>query len=405
MFREQDLQGGLLTSATPCRSNSYLWAMPIYDYIIIGTGASGLLLADALGNDSFFRHKEILLLDKDQKTKNDRTWCFWEKGEGDFDAILHKTWPKIHFAGKKTALQRSIRPYQYKMLRGVDFYRHYLKKIKGFENITFINDKVISVAETEESICVRGEKETYLGQVLFDSRFDYRDLKMQKKYPVLQQHFLGWFVKTDRPVFLPDQATFMDFSIPQRGNTRFMYVLPFSETEALVEYTLFSETVLPKEEYESAINVYLNDLNAGGYEILETEKGNIPMSCYDFSKGNTDRILKIGIAGGWAKPSTGYTFYNSTKKVQKLVKYLKIGKPLSKFQQKNRFWFYDLLLLDILQRDNSLGRPIFASMFMKRSPQLIFKFLDEDTSIWEDFKIIMACPKIPFIKALFRRLL
>ena len=52
-----------------------------YDYIIIGAGASGLLLADAMGNDSFFADKKILILDKEAKKTNDRTWCYWEKGK------------------------------------------------------------------------------------------------------------------------------------------------------------------------------------------------------------------------------------------------------------------------------------------------------------------------------------
>jgi len=41
-------------------------------------------------------------------------------------------------------------------------------------------------------------------------------------------------------------------------------------------------------------------------------------------------------------------------------------------------------------------------MFKKGNPALIFKFLDEETSLIEDFKVILKCPKIPFIKALFR---
>ncbi|HEX7868952.1 MAG TPA: lycopene cyclase, partial [Chryseobacterium sp.] len=35
-------------------------------------------------------------------------------------------------------------------------------------------------------------------------------------------------------------------------------------------------------------------------------------------------------------------------------------------------------------------------------PKLIFKFLDEETSLIEDFQVILKCPKVPFIKALFR---
>ncbi|WP_343487103.1 lycopene cyclase family protein [Allomuricauda sp. d1] len=378
--------------------------MPTYDYIIIGAGASGLLLADAMGNDGFFGDKSILLIDKNLKNQNDRTWCFWEKGEGQFEDILHQTWPYIHFVSQEISLNQTIAPYIYKMLRGIDFYTHYFERIASHQNITHLQDEILAIQENDGSATVQGKNNVYSGRQVFDSRFDYRELKKQSKFPVLQQHFLGWFVKTEQPVFDTKTATFMDFSIPQKRNTRFMYVLPFSETEALVEYTLFSETVLAKEEYETAIKTYLKNLNAGDYKILDTEQGNIPMTCFDFSKGNSDRILKIGIAGGWAKASTGFTFYNSTKKVDKLIEYLKASKPLSKFPRKNRFWFYDLLFLDVLYQHNHLGSRVFESLFKKRNSQLVLQFLDEDTSFWEDLKVMWACPKGPFIKALFRRI-
>lgn len=374
--------------------------MPLYDYIIIGAGASGLLLADALGKDDFFKDTSILLLDKEEKKTNDRTWCFWERDEGDFETILHKKWPNIYFGGADLRLSTPIAPYQYKMIKGADFYEYYVKRIKGYPNIECRQEEVIAITEQT----VQTKDNTFLGKHIFNSVFDYTNLFKQDKYPVLQQHFLGWFVKTEKAVFNANEATFMDFSIPQKGNTRFMYVLPFSKTEALVEYTLFSEHVLKTEAYEEAIVAYLQDLDCGTYKIKEKEKGNIPMSCFDFAQKNTTSLLHIGIAGGWAKPSTGYTFYNTSKKVRALVAHLKRGKPLNKFHSRNRFWFYDLLLLDILQRDNNLGRSIFESMFKKRKPQLILKFLDEDTSFWEELKVIWACPKWPFLKSLILRL-
>ena len=113
-----------------------------------------------------------------------------------------------------------------------------------------------------------------------------------------------------------------------------MYVLPFSRREALVEYTLFSEKILDKEEYELAIKDYLSNMGIKSYQIIEVEQGNIPMTCHDFTKENTNRVLKIGTAGGWAKASTGYTFYSSVKKVKKLVAHLKDNKPLSSFKVK-----------------------------------------------------------------------
>ncbi len=379
--------------------------MQSYDYIIIGAGASGLLLANALGSDDFFRNRSILILEKANKTTNDRTWCFWEKGPGPFDNILHKNWNKIHFQGNHLNIKPDVAPYSYKMLRGIDFYNHYLKKIKAYTNITLIHDEIHSVEEVKDGVIVKGENTTYQSLQLFDSRFDYAKLKQESTFPVLQQHFVGWFIKTKEPVFDDKAPTFMDFSIPQKRNTRFMYVLPLSPKEALVEYTLFSENVLIKEEYEQAIQKYLLDkFGTDAFEILEKEQGNIPMTCFDFSKENTDRVLKIGMAGGWAKASTGYTFYSSFKKVNQLVDYIKKDKPLSRFNRKSRFWFYDLLLLDILQKNNHLGSSIFESLFKKRKPQLIFKFLDEETNIFEEV-FIMAAPKPwPFIKALFNRL-
>ena len=379
--------------------------MKDFDYIIVGAGASGLMLANELGSDPYFHNKRILLLDKDQKQTNDRTWCFWEQGEGAFDDIVNRTWDAIHFAGKEYKARIPIRPYRYKMIRGIDFYEHYLSKLKSYKNLTFLTTEVKSIEDQGKEVLVKTNDGQYIGSKVFSSVFDGSGLTNQTRYPVLQQHFIGWFVKTKANIFDPDVATFMDFSIPQKGNTRFMYVLPFSEKEALVEYTLFSENLLPEEEYENAIRDYLKeDLQCDDYEIKVKEKGKIPMTSYNFKQHNTANLLHIGIAGGWAKASTGYTFQSSAKKVQKLVKHLKAERPFSSFDKRSRFWFYDLLLLDILKRDNSQGRRIFESIFKKRSPQLLFKFLDEETNFWEELKTMSGSPTWLFLDALRRRI-
>ncbi|MEM9362657.1 MAG: lycopene cyclase family protein [Bacteroidota bacterium] len=379
--------------------------MSHYDYIIVGAGASGLLLADALGSDDFFTSKSILLIDKAKKVQNDRTWCFWEAGEGTFDHLLLKSWPKIYFAGKDLRLSTSIAPYIYKMLRGIEFYTYFNQRIKSYTNITRIQEEVTAVNELEKHVEVATKNNTYQGHIVFNSMFSYDSLPQQKKYPVLQQHFLGWFIKVEKPTFNAEEATFMDFSIPQKGNTRFMYVLPFSETEALFEYTLFSEEVLEKSEYENAIKDYLEEHYQNlSYTITEKEQGSIPMTAYPFHQKNTDTHMYIGIAGGWAKPSTGFTFYSTSKKVKKLVEYLKQSKPLSRFHKKDKFWFYDMLLLDVIFKNNHLGQSIFESLFTKRKASLILKFLDEDTSLWEDVKMMSSPKAIPFVKALLGRI-
>lgn len=376
-----------------------------YDYIIIGAGASGLLLADAMLNDSFFDHKKILLLDKEAKNTNDRTWCFWEEDKGQFESIIHKKWDSVHFQGDDVLKRTNISPYSYKMIRSIDFYNYYLTKIKDCSNITFITDEVVNIDEDNMEVSVKTSTETYKGKYVFNSLFNYKMATKQKKYPVLQQHFVGWVIKTEKPIFNASEVTYMDFSIPQKGNTRFMYVLPYSSNTALIEYTLFSDKLLPKEEYEVAIKEYiLNRFQCETYEIIEKEAGSIPMTVYDFSEHHTNRIRYIGTAGGWAKPSTGYTLMSTVNKIPKLIELIKQGTPLKKMKHKKKFRFYDMLFLDVLNHDNGNGHIIFESIFKSLKPQMVFKFLDEKTSFKEDIVYINSCPKAPFIKAFFKRL-
>ncbi|NNK19890.1 MAG: hypothetical protein HKP07_01190, partial [Flavobacteriaceae bacterium] len=314
---------GKIDTINICTLATLQESMTEYDFIIIGAGAAGLMLADGLGKDPAFRDKSILLLDKDDKTRNDRTWCFWEEGAGPFDHILHKQWPQIYFAGKKHQETYSISPYSYKMVRGIDFYQHYLEKIASYHNVSFKNEAVVESLNTKNvGVKIGTDKNWYFAKQVFDSGWKLSDLNQLKrfpKYPILQQHFIGWFIKTKEQVFDPSRATFMDFSVAQKGNTRFMYVLPFSETYALVEYTLFSGSVLSTKEYEEAIIEYMDThYKEVKYEVVEKERGSIPMTCLDFTELNYGHVYRIGTAGGWSKPSTGYTFNNTAKKTEEL---------------------------------------------------------------------------------------
>ena len=125
------------------------------------------------------------------------------------------------------------------------------------------------------------------------------------------------------------------------------------------------------------------------------------MSCYPFWKKNTQNVINIGTAGGWSKASTGFTFMSSDKKSTDLVAFLQKETDFRKFHKKSKFWFYDLLLLDILDRKNEMGSTIFSSLFRKENPNLIFKFLDEETSYREDIEVMWKCPAPPFIMAVF----
>ena len=378
--------------------------MQHYHYIFTGSGLSALMTVYEMLLSGKFDDKSILLIDENTKKANDRTWCLWDE-HNLFDEIVSKKWNQAIFANEKFNRVLELTPYQYKKINGLDFYELVFKKISEHKNIHFLNQKVVDYSELDNHCVVKTETETLTCNKIFNSIYNPEAVKSQNKFPLIQQHFIGWFIKSKEAVFTPNCATFMDFSVEQKGNTRFMYVLPTSENEALLEYTLFSKNLLSKEEYEAEIEKYIQNLGITEYEIIEKEQGNIPMTCYPFWKHNTKNIVNIGSAGGWTKASTGYTFKNASKKSKALVQFLKSESDFTKFHKKDKFWFYDLLLLDILSSKNELGSKIFSSMFKKGDSTVIFKFLDEETSIWDDLQVIWRCPKMIFVKALIGRIL
>ena len=372
-----------------------------YDYIICGAGASGLLLSNSMINDDFFNDKKILIIEKDKKNKNDRTFGFWENKKSLLDELVFKEWEYAEFKDSSFHNSFLLEPFKYKMIKSSKFYSHIGKKISNASNFTYLHSNIKSIDQKNK--LVKTDDGNFQSSIIFSSIYDDQKLDF-KKYPLLKQHFIGWTIQTKDQCFDDNKITFMDFSVDQQNEIRFMYVLPFSKNKALVEYTLFSSSTIEDDEYETEIKNYLKINKILDYNVLEKEKGVIPMTCYPFFKKNTDSFFKIGTAGGWTKPSTGYTVKNSIDKIDLIISYLKKDKPLSKINFKNRFWYYDLLFLDVLIDSKGKGSKVFSDLFKNNDPIKIFKFLDERTSFTEELSIFLSVNVVVFVKSLIKRI-
>ena len=358
-----------------------------------------------VSNDSYYNDKSILILDPDfPKIKNDRTLCFWDKKKSDWDSLLTSSWENVIFKNGLEEKSLDLNPLNYKMLSSISFYKYTNSIIKNNTNIQVLNDKVLNFKDYKSHCLVETNKKTFKSSKVFNSILDWNSIKNDQKFPLLIQHFEGWVIKTKNNFFDSEKATFMDFSIDQNSTTQFMYILPFSKTEALVEYTLFSKKLLDENKYKSAIEDYLFESGIKNYIIKSKEAGKIPMTCFPFFESNTKNILNIGSAGGWSKPSTGYTFKNIDKNTSKIIDFVKSNSSFKNFINKNRFWFYDLIFLDVLYEKNHLGKNLFSNMFKKNDPKTIFKFLDNKSSFFEELKIMLSFPKTIFLSAVVKRL-
>jgi len=370
-----------------------------FDYIICGGGASGLLLSNALLSDKHFNDKKILIIEKESKTDNDKTFGFWNDKESVLDNIVFKEWEYAEFIDSNSHNSFLLSPYKYKMIKSNEFYLYIGDKISKASNFTYLNSTVNEIDQVNNT--VKTNDGEFSSSIIFSSIYNEVSFK---KYPLLKQHFIGWTIETKNESFDDNKITFMDFSVDQKDEIRFMYILPFSKNKALIEYTLFSSDIISDDEYEKEIKAYLKRRNILNYSIVEKEKGMIPMTCYPFFENNTDTYFQIGTAGGWSKPSTGYTIKNSIEKIDIIINSLKLNKPLSKIRFKNRFWYYDLLFLDVLIASKGKGSQVFSDLFKNNDPIKIFKFLDEKTSVMEELSIFLSVDIKTFVRSLIKRI-
>lgn len=373
-----------------------------FDYLIIGNGLAGLQLALGFSNDSFFDGYTIGLIDPSHKTTNDKTWSFWEQGAGKWDAIVEQVWHTAKFESDKLSLRLPLHDYHYKTIRSIDFYRYAKEQLLAKSNFHFILDKIQTIEENN-GVTVIGDKQRYTAKHVFDSRIPKEFYTQQSKYILIQQHFKGLVIETEAPSFQPDTFTMMDYRFQYKDSTSFIYVLPFSETKALVEFTFFTPDTVETKIYDDAVKDYLDrELSLKNYHIIETEAGNIPMTDFPFWNYHTNNVTKIGTGGGWVKGSTGYSFKHTEKNVSKLIENIKAGeKPsLNLFQKK--FKFYDKIFLTVLHDENEKGVWIFEQFYSENSIKTMFRFLDEETSFSEDLAIMKSLFSVAFIKAFFK---
>jgi lycopene beta-cyclase len=444
-----------------------------YDFIVAGAGAAGLATAWNLVNHPDFGNRRMLLVDRDFSQSNTKTWCFWDDRNLPLPKLVYKSWDRIHVATDISEVKSSINSshfnrsdftlgakvpvslhrfsdnpidksgfangsYQmgkassrlphlntitnsetdpeqhptlrYSCIRSGDWSKVLMRYLSQHPAVTVLKDEIKHLEHRGDHAVMQTSTGTWRAGYALQS-VQEKSGKERLLYS-LKQHFLGLEVRSHRPVFDPGAMTLMDFRVQQKGATAFMYVLPFTETHAMIEYTLFSDTLLEEAGYIAEVTRYLlrqYGLDTADYEIISTERGCIPMEIVrpnpsrtpSASSHDISRVISIGAVSGITKPSTGYAFTRILKHSKVLSDWLlKPAGPPPKFTSSRRFRFYDLLLMRILVKRAHESVPIFGALFQKNDMATIFRFLDESTNPAEEIRIFWNLPWAPFLKSL-----
>ncbi|MDA0567519.1 lycopene cyclase [Streptomonospora sp. S1-112] len=356
--------------------------MSRFDVAVVGAGAAGLSLTHRLAAlNRAGRRWRIALVEPPPGPARppERTWCYWERGPGRWDAVLAARWERLAVVGADGRRRAAhAAPYSYKMLRSSDFTEHVAAT--AVEGVTVLRATVAEVADGAERAVVRGVDASGAPvEVAAQWVFDSRPAPPPPGRTALLQHFRGWFVRTPRDAFDPSGAVLMDLRTPQpaRG-VSFGYVLPLSPRDALVEYTEFTRQALDTPAYEAALADYTGRvLGLGELEVTAAEQGAIPMTDARFPTRAGRRVFRIGAAGGATRPATGYTFSGIQRQAAAVARALERGAvPVPPTPHRCRHLAMDAVLLRALDTGRVHGAEFFTRLFERTPLPHVLDFLD-----------------------------
>ncbi|MET9255558.1 lycopene cyclase family protein [Streptomyces sp. NPDC003717] len=380
------------------------------DIVIVGAGAAGLSLAHRLpAGAPHTADGSVVLIDPPPGPLRPprRTWCYWEAGPGRFDAAVTASWEWLRVRGRDGAVvRRHIAPAHYKMIRSDDFealVERDLKDRPGLRRLTAtvgavtpLGDGTARVTATDPA----GRRADLRARWVFDSRPPERTPAARTR---LLQHFRGWFVRAERPVFDPAVVDLMDFRTPQpaRGLS-FGYVLPTGRHTALVEYTEFGPRPLTAGAYDAALEEYTRGvLGTGELAVLSTEQGVIPMTDAVFPRQapGGGPVFRIGAAGGATRGSTGYTFAAVQRQSDAVARAVRAGRPpVPPAPHPARARLMDAVLLRALDTGRVDGPELFFRLFERVPAGRLLRFLDGRSRLAEDLAVGVRTPVLPMLR-------
>lgn len=365
--------------------------------VIAGAGCAGLSLACHMVKAGLDPH-DIVLLDPRTEFPRDRTWCYWALRHHPFQAAVHGRWPCwcVHMNGREIRCRAPDLYYEH--VPADAFYREALHQVAGKVELRL----GVSVDDIED-LGTHVRIETSDGMLHARRVFDGRPSSPPEERPDevrLFQHFMGWHVRSRAPVFEPDCVTLMDFDVDQSRGLRFVYVLPFSPSEALVEDTYLSSRTHPTRVYSEGIRSYLHRRwGLEDFEILHRERGALPMSTAPSDPRPSRRVYRIGAAGGLLKPSTGYAFLAIQRySVEMAARLCREPLPDPPPPRSPRETFLDRVFLAFLHEHPERAPELFARMFEHVPAATLVRFLSDAGSTADALQVMRALPALPMMR-------
>lgn len=368
--------------------------------IVAGGGLAGCLAALAIAKRR--PDVEILLLEQDQAFGGNHIWSFF-----DTDVPPERRWvldgvPARHWPDHDVRFPRRHRiiPIGYNSIRSRDLASALIATLRPDQYR--LGAPVVDVGATHVSL---GTGERFEADAVLDARgpgaMPGQEMAWQKFVGRIYRFSTGH--RVTRPMI-------MDATIPQHDGYRFLYFLPLSPTDLLIEDTYYSTSpLLDRAVLHARLDHAAANLSCGEHAMVEEESGVLPVLIdgdFELLWPAADPVPRLGVRGAFFHPTTGYSIGDAVANAALLAEQsdMSASALASLFRQRaDRLWqerrFFQLLDRMLFRAAEPDRRYQVLEHFYRLPPGLIGRFYAARLTTIDKLRILSGRPPIPLHRA------
>ena len=378
--------------------------------IIVGGGLSGLMTA--WRSLDINPQLSVMIIDSADHIGGDHTWSFNETDIAPelrdwLQPFIAYSWDSYDVAFPNLRRTLNIR---YCTGNSDSLRACILPHIKTGKLVTRLSETVISL--TSKSVSLESG-ETLRAPIIVDARGFTPPADKVLGY----QKFVGQTIRTAKPHGL-SRPVIMDATVDQLGGYRFVYCLPFTDHDILVEDTYYTDGAdLSENEVTARLADYIEAKGWGDHSLVRKEKGVLPITlAARYPKDRTAVIdpaepITIGIRGGYYHAITGYSLPEAVKGADLMAELIRDAagdyakEPHAEMAQHkldhlNEERFARFLNRMLFKAAAPEKRYKILERFYGLSEPLIERFYAGKTSKADKIRILAGKPPVPITNAL-----
>lgn len=370
--------------------------------VIVGGGLSGSLAALALAKAR--PDLPFLLVEGDESFGGTHVWSFFDS---DLDQAGHallapmttRRWNEheVRFPARKRRLALG-----YNSLRSADLDRC-VRAALAPERYR-LGAKAVSLGA--DHVVLAGGERIEAAAVI-----DARGPAVLPGLDLAWQKFVGRTYRFERPHGV-ERPVIMDACVDQDSGYRFVYSLPFTETELMVEDTYYSTSpVLDVPMVRGRVTSYARCGGLHPVEVIEEETGVLPVllggECRALWPDSEAPVTRLGLRGGFFHPTTGYSLPDAARNAALLAGVAEIdpARLYDLFRDRaERLWkerrFYQHLNRMLFRAAEPPQRYRVLEHFYRLPEPVIARFYAGRPTALDKIRILSGRPPVPISRAL-----